>query len=325
MTVIAGPRVSTVVLSWNTEELLRSCLLSLRAMPDADRRELIVVDNGSDDDSAGMVEREFPEARLIRTGRNLGYAEGNNVGIRAARGRYVLLLNSDTEVEPDSISRLADFLDRNPEYGAVGAQLLSPDGSIQQACMRFPTLAVAIGFDTWFGKWSFLETRIDHYFYADFDHTHSEDVDQPPGTALMVPRKVYDKVGLLDPDLFLFYNDVDLCRRIRKSGYRIRYLADARILHHGGASTSRYGSFAAEWHKNRARYYLRSHGRFGFWLAKVMSAWRAWELWWKEVRNMSDPLEKAAATRHVRSVAMEVLRDRGSGDARVRAEPAGEE
>ena len=320
MTALPEPRVSTVVLSWNTEDLLRSCLLSLRGMSDRDQHEVIVVDNGSDDDSAGMVEREFQEVRLIRTGRNLGYAEGNNVGIRLARGRQVLLLNSDTEVEPDSIWRLADFLEQNPEYGAVGSLLVSPDGSVQQACMRFPTLAVAVGYDTWFGKRSFFKKRIDHYFYSEFDHTRSEDVDQPPGTALMVPRAVFESVGLLDPDLFLFYNDVDLCRRIRQSGFRIRYLAESRILHHGGASTSRYGSFAAEWHKNRARYYLRSHGRFGFWLAKLMSAWRACEEYREHVGSMSDSEEKAAAGRHVREVAMEVLRDKGRGDSRVTGE-----
>jgi hypothetical protein len=318
MTGQRTPRVSVVVLSWNTRDLLRSCLLSLEADPSRSEHELIVVDNGSEDGSPALVEREFPDVLLIQNGRNLGYAAGNNVGIRAAGGRHVLLLNSDTEVEPGAISLLADFLDRHPEAGAVGARLLLPDGSVQRACMRFPTLAVVIGFDTWFGRRFPLKRAIDRYFYREFDHLSSRDVDQPPGAALMVPRRLYETLGLLDPDLFLFFNDVDLCRRIRAAGYRIHYLAESRILHHGGASTSRYGDFAQEWHLNRARYYLRSHGRAGFWLAKLMSAWRALEEWWRQIRRIDDAEARRFATERLRRIVRLVFLDPGRGDARVR-------
>lgn len=315
----ATPVVSVVVLSWNTVDLLRACLLSLRRDSVDRPREVIVVDNHSTrDDSADMVAREFPEFTLIRNPRNVGYAEGNNVGIRASSGRYVLLLNSDTEVEPGAIDRLAAFLESQPNHGAVGAQLRNVDGSIQRACMRWPDLLVCVGFDTWFGKHGPLKGHIDRYFVTDFDHAHSRDVEQPPGAALMLRRTALERVGLLDPDLFLFFNDVELCRRLHAIGYAIHFLAEARITHHGGASTSRYGEFALEWHKNRARYYQRVYGPLGFLLAKIMTAWRAWEEWWRTARAMTDPTERTTTTKAILRVVREVWEDEGRGDPRVR-------
>lgn len=316
---MSAPVVSIVVLSWNTVELLRACLLSLRNDEARYAREVIVVDNDSQrDDSPDMVAREFPEFTLIRNPRNVGYAEGNNVGIRASSGRYVLLLNSDTEVASGAIDALVEFLETHPHHGAVGAQLMNVDGTIQRACMRWPDLRVCIGFDTWFGKHGPLKGHIERYFVRDFDHAHSSDVEQPPGAALMLRRAALDLVGLLDPDLFLFFNDVELCRRLWRAGYAIHFLAGARITHHGGASTSRYGEFALEWHKNRARYYQRVYGPFGFALAKVMTAWRAWEEWWRTARQMTNPVERAAATAAILRVIREVGEDVGSGDPRVR-------
>jgi N-acetylglucosaminyl-diphospho-decaprenol L-rhamnosyltransferase len=316
---VDAPVVSVVVLSWNTVDLLRACLASLRADAPRHSREVIVVDNDSTrDDSPDMVAREFPEVLLIRNPRNVGYAEGNNVGIRASRGRCVLLLNSDTEVARGAIDALADFLETHPHHGAVGAQLLNVDGSLQRACMRWPDLRVCIGFDTWFGKHGPLKRHIDRYFVKDFDHAHSRDVEQPPGAALMLRRSALDQVGLLDPDLFLFFNDVELCRRLHATGYAIHFLAGACITHHGGASTSRYGEFALEWHKNRARYYQRAYGGFGFLLAKVMTAWRAWEEWWRTARLMMNRDEKAAVTAAIQRVVREVWADEGYGDPRVR-------
>lgn len=319
-----GPRVvserkdlSIVVLSWNTEDLLRACLESLARIEPGLDVETVVVDNASTDGSAAMVRERFPACRLIVNARNLGYAEGNDVGIRAARGRHVFLLNSDTEVLPDAPRRLVEYLDAHPDCGAVGAKLLNKDGTLQRACMRFPGFGVLVGFDTWFGKHGPLKRVIDRYFYRDFDHESSRDVDQPPAAALALPRAVLDRVGLLDPDLFLFFNDVDLCRRIRAKGYAIHYLAEARVVHHGGASTARYGDFALEWHKNRARYYQRAYGSFGFACAKAMTVWRACEEWWRSIRPMTDPEERRAAEADLERVVKEVLRDDGRFDERV--------
>lgn len=312
------PAVSVVVLSWNTRELLDACLNSLWRGVDDCAVEVIVVDNASTDGSAELVESAHPRARLIRNDRNLGYAAGNNVGIRAARGRYVFLLNSDTEVRPDAIGRLVAYLESHPEAGAVSPQLRNPDGTIQRACMRFPTLLVALGFDTWFGERAPLKRVIDRYFYRDYDHAVSRDVEQPPAAAVLLPRRVLDQVGLLDEDLFLFFNDVDLCRRIHRAGYRIHFLVEAQVMHHGGASTRRFADFALEWHRNRARYYQRAYGAPGFLFAKAMTAWRAWEEWWGKIRPLEDPGARAAGKAEILRVLREVLGDSGRGDARLR-------
>ncbi len=310
------PVVSIVIVSWNTRGLLVDCLRSLRRSDPTPACEVIVVDNASSDDTVEVVRRDFPEVRLIETGMNLGYAAGNNVGIEAARGRHVFLLNSDTEVRPDAIRRLSEFLDAHPEHAAASAKLLNPDGSLQRACMNFPTRLTAVAFDTWFGKRVF-KREVDRYFARDFDHLHSADVLQPPAAALMIRREVLDRFGALVDDLFLFFNDVELCRRLHRLGYRVRFLAEAEIVHHGGASTKLYRDFALEWHKNRARYYRLEYGATGFLLAKAMTAWRAFEEWWRTARKMKDREERRAATRAILAVVKQVWSDPGEGDPRV--------
>ncbi len=142
-----APELSIVILSWNTRELLQRCLESLRQVRDTVRRELLVVDNASSDGSAEMVRERFPEARLLVNARNEGYARGNNIGIAAASGANVLLLNSDTEVRDGSLDKLVGFLRGHRAHGAVGAGLRNADGSVQPCCMRFPTLLVPLFFD----------------------------------------------------------------------------------------------------------------------------------------------------------------------------------
>lgn len=311
------PDVSVVVLNWNTRDLLAACLESLRSARTPPAFETIVVDNASSDGSADMVALRFPEVRLVRNPRNVGYAAGNNVGIRLARGRAVFLLNSDTEVEADALERLFAEMERDPTLGAVAPRLVSPDGGTQRACMRFPTLMTAVAFDTWFGRRGPLRREMARYFYEDFDHETTRDVEQPPAAALLLRRDALQRVGLLDEDLFLFFNDVDLCRRLRRAGWRIRYLAEARVRHVGGASTRLLSDFALEWHRDRARYYLRAYGLPGFLLAKAMTVWRAAEEWFRRVPRIADPEERESVQRDIERVVREVLADRGRFDERV--------
>lgn len=271
------PRLSIVVLSWNTRELLRACLASLRAAGGLACQDVIVVDNASADASADMVAADFPEVRLLRNGRNDGYAIGNNLGAALARGEYLLLLNSDTEVEAGVLERLVVFLDEHPEHGACAPRLVHADGRVQLSCMAFPRLVTAVFFDTWFDRWFPGNREIPRYFMRDFDHLSSRDVDQPPGAALLIRRDLWELVGGFDPELWLFFNDVDLCRRIRELGWRVAYRADVAILHHEGKSTSQFPGFGAIWHKNRMAYYRKTFGWRGALLARVMTSVRGLE------------------------------------------------
>lgn len=269
--------LSIVVLSWNTREILRACLTALEHDVPCQLRETIVVDNASGDGSADMVEQEFPRVRLVRNAENRLYAEGNNQGARMATGRYLCLLNSDTEVRPGALELLTRFLEGHPEYAAAAPRLVNPDGTVQRACRRLPTLieplldSTVLGHfppGSWLTSWNHM---------GEFDHQHSRDVAQPPGACFVTRRDEYLDMGGLDPSLSLFFNDVELCRSLWKKGRRIRYLAESEVLHHGGASTRNchWRERNTMWIQNRAQYYRKHYGRIGdLWLRAVTRLWK---------------------------------------------------
>ncbi len=279
------PRLSIVVLSWNTRELLRDCLASIERQHPAFATEVLVVDNDSHDGSAELVEKEFPQLTLIRNDRNEGYSRGNNIGIEASSGEFVLLLNSDTVILDDALERAVDFAATHPEYGAIGCQLINPDGSIQRACHRFPTLLTALFFDTILERVWKKNPVLHRYFMRDWDHADSRVVDQPPGAALLVPKKVLDQVGLLDEGLPIFFNDVDFCLRLRDAGYRVFFLAEARIIHHVGQSTRQLQDFPVIYTTNRIAFYRKHHGWFGGLFLKSIAVVRVLEIWWETLRR----------------------------------------
>lgn len=272
----SAPYLSIVMLSWNTRELTLAALRALERDPSTRTREVIVVDNASSDGSVDAIAAQFPHVRLIRNDRNELYAEGNNQGARIATGEFLCLLNSDTEVVPGALEMLVEFLEKHPDYGAVSPQLRSFDGSIQRACTRFPGLFDPLVDSTLFGRfWPGTHVHGRTRMH-DFDHAHSRDVDQPPGAVFLIRRAEYLALGGLDPDLSLFYNDVDLCKRLWKRGRRIHYLAEARVFHHQGASTSRSERVQSLWLQNRRAYYAKHYGLLGSgWLRIVHWLWLA--------------------------------------------------
>lgn len=269
---MAAPDLSIVMLSWNTRDLTCAALEALRGCAAASPHsyEIVVLDNASDDDSVAVIGERFPEVRLYRNDENLGYARGVNQGLELATGRFICLLGSDTEVRPGTFERMIDFMASHPEVGGVAPRLVNPDGSPQRACMRFPDLKVALWYDTWLeAKWP-KNKVLDHYHYRDWAHDEDRSVDQPPGTCFMIRREVYDEVGPMDRKLWLFFNDVDWCLRIRKAGWDIWYLhQETEVLHHLGASTSRFAHFPFEWHKNRLHYYRKHYHIFGTLVVKA--------------------------------------------------------
>jgi len=269
-----GPSLSIVVLSWNTRELLSACLASLDRARDAERWQVIVVDNDSADHSADMVADQFPWAELVRNPVNDGYAIGNNIGADRATGEYLLLLNSDTEVEPGALDALVAWLEERPGHGVCAPRLVHPDGEVQLSCKRFPTLGTALFFDTVFDKWFPKNHSMPRYFMRDFDHLSTRDVDQPPGAALLIRRALWEQLSGFDPELWLFFNDVDLCRRVKAAGHKVGYVADVTVLHHEGKSTSQFPDFGTIWHKNRLAYYRKTFGLVGSLLARLMTAVR---------------------------------------------------
>ncbi|MHC5212607.1 MAG: glycosyltransferase family 2 protein [Planctomycetota bacterium] len=302
MTDGGGPRVSVVILSWNTRELLTACLASLRDLPDATTRELIVVDNASADGSADMVARDFPQVTLVRNAENQGYTAGNNTGAARATGEFLFLVNSDTELRPGALDTLVGFLDGHPGHAACAPRLDRPDGTPQPSCKTFPMLRTAVFYDTIFDRWFPGNRVLPHYEMRDFDHTTTRDVDQPPGAALLVRRALFEQLGGLDERMWLFYSDVDFCRRLSAGGQLTAYVAEARVLHHEGKSTGQYPEFGAIWHKDRLAYYRCAFGWRGTLVARVMSTLRGWEEARKLKRNGAPAEARAAVWRAVRAV-----------------------
>jgi N-acetylglucosaminyl-diphospho-decaprenol L-rhamnosyltransferase len=291
----AGPVLSVVIPSWNTRDLLATCLRTLEAA-EKPATEIIVVENASRDGSAEYVAAHHPEVRLIRNERNEGFARGSNQGMRAARGRYVLLLNSDTELAGDALALLVGFLERHPEYGAVAPRLVHPDGRTQRTVQEFPTLWTALFFSTPLGRWFPNSRELRRYFMRDWDQESSRDVDQPPAACLLLRKSVLDQVGLFDEELWLFYNDVDLSKRIRAAGWKTRYLAEARVVHHVGGSSSKFADFVSVWHRDRLRYYRKHHGWLGAcWLKACMTLtfvdWAARQLFARLRGRSGEPMQ----------------------------------
>jgi len=252
--------LSIIIVSYNTCDYLRDCLGSLSAQ---DRTaEIIVVDNGSADGSIDMVRDEFPQARVIEAGENLGFAKANNLGIRQSQGEYVLLLNSDTIAKPGALTALARFLDAHPEAAAVGPRLLNADGSRQLACYRFPSPGRA------FRDQLFVTALLaDHPRWGDYRrwaHDSVRAVDFVIGAALLVRRTAIAQVGLLDEGFFMYAEETDWCYRMRQAGWKIYFTPDAEVTHYGGGSGKAMADRVfAQFSESQSRFYRKHYGAAG--------------------------------------------------------------
>jgi GT2 family glycosyltransferase len=230
--------LSVVIVNWNTREHLRECLASLNAALPATgwASEVIVVDNASVDGSAEMVRAMFPEVDLIANPENLNYAAGSNQALRKAAGRFILLLNPDTQVPPGAAEALVRLLDENPGAGAVAPALVHHDGRVQTSVRGFPTPRALVGDLTGLarllprGGWATYRAR-------DLPADRPSSVEQPMASAFLLRKAALDEVGLFDESFPLFFNDVDFCYRLKQAGWEILYDPRVRVLHEGGAST----------------------------------------------------------------------------------------
>ena len=252
--------IGVVIVSYNTRELLRGCLASLRGCSRPLRT--VVVDNASQDGSAALVRGQFPEVELLALDRNLGFAGATNHGIRAGLGisepglaladphsdprhahpELVLLLNPDTVVYPGAIETLAAFLELHPRVGAVGPRLLNPDGTLQAAAFRFPTLLMTL-LDL-FPPGEVLPGRLyNSWWHGRYPQERQErpfPIDHPLGACILTRRAVLEQVGLLDEGFFMYAEEVDWCYRVRRAGWAIWQQPAAQVTHVGGASTSQF-------------------------------------------------------------------------------------
>lgn len=230
------PKLSILVVSFNTRALTLACLQSIKRFPPSGPYEVIVIDNASQDGTAGAITEGVPWAHLIASTENLGFAKANNLGMREACGDILVLLNSDTEVHPEALSILQSAFRDDPGLAAAGGKLLNSDGSLQHGLRYFPSLSNALSEALFLHHlfhgplWSEVEARPAVYEEA-------RSAEWLSGAYLAVRKSWYEKVGGLDAGFFMYSEDTDWCWRIHQGGGVIRYLPDSLVTHHGGGSS----------------------------------------------------------------------------------------
>lgn len=297
------PDVSVVVVSYNTSDLLRDCLQTLKREAGDITYETLVVDNASRDGSADMVQQEFPEVRLVRSPVNLGFAASNNRAFHMAQGRYIVLLNSDAFMRPGALSKAVEHMEKNPDAGLGGGRLVGRDDAWQPSARMFPSplndFLTLSGLAAKFPR-SRLFGRFDRTWA---DPLEASEVDWVPGAFAIIRHEVLEQVGYFDEAFSLYYEEVDLCRRIQAAGYPIWYWPDIVVVHLGGESSkmvkrlslSSAGSQLTLWRMRSALlYYRKHHGAIGAWVAKGT------ETLWHSLRarkhaGVADPIRQAKA------------------------------
>jgi N-acetylglucosaminyl-diphospho-decaprenol L-rhamnosyltransferase len=251
--------LSIIIVSWNTRDLLAACLASVRAFPPAGWTfDVWVVDNASTDGSAEMVRQQFPDVHLIETGANLGFAGGNNLAIERSNGRYLLLLNPDTELLPDALTELLAFMESQPAAAGGGSRLLNPDHTLQPSCHPLPTLSRELS----------RLLHLDYFppYYGSYNMRHWDlaaprRVDIVQGASFILRRTVLDAVGLLDDSYFMYSEEVDLCYRIHKAGWRLYWVPTSQVIHYGGQSTRQVADkMFVELYRGKVHYFRKNQG-----------------------------------------------------------------
>jgi GT2 family glycosyltransferase len=251
--------LSVTICSWNTKDDLEACLASLEAARGEAEFEVIVIDNNSEDGSPDMVEALFPTVRLYRMSQNLGFTGGHNFALEERKGPHAFLLNSDATVHPGALRGLLDFVSANPQAGIIGPKVLNPDGSLQLSCRRFPNPLAALFRNTIVGR-IFPKNRFTReYLMLDWKHDGPREVDWVSGCAFLATAEVIEKVGTLDPEYFMFCEDVDWCFRTWKAGFKVMYVPDATVTHAIGRSTDKAPNrMIGRFHGSMLRFYRKN-------------------------------------------------------------------
>lgn len=265
--------LSIVIVSWNVKKLLEECLESIWKNQENLTLEVFVSDNASSDGTAEMVKTKFPQVKYIQNEGNIGFPKANNRALRYAQGKYFLFLNPDTIVAPNALPEMVKFMEEHPKCGALGPKLLNPDETLQPSCRSFPTLETQL-YTTFFLDVLFPKSKIfGKYLMSYWNHDEIKEVDQPMGSALLVRRNALDKVCCFDENIFIWYDEVDLCYRIKKADWKIYFTPKAKIFHYGGQSFKQWKGIrkslwgAYVWRKSR-NYFFRKY--YGSWTVPIL-------------------------------------------------------
>ncbi|MFH1937874.1 MAG: glycosyltransferase family 2 protein, partial [Bacteroidota bacterium] len=233
-------QLSIIIVNYNVKYFVEQCIHSIQNAVNGLTAEIFVVDNNSVDGSVRMIREKFPEVHLIENKDNKGFSKANNQAIRKAKGEYILLLNPDTILEDDTLTKCVSFMEGHPDAGGLGVKMIDGKGKFLPESKRgLPSPSVAFfkmfGFSSLFPKSKLFNKY--HLGYLDKDKTH--EVDILAGAFMMLRKKVLDEIGLLDEEFFMYGEDIDLSYRITKAGYKNYYFPSTRIIHYKGESTKK--------------------------------------------------------------------------------------
>ncbi|MBQ0106089.1 MAG: glycosyltransferase family 2 protein [Armatimonadetes bacterium] len=262
-------KISVICVNWNSTDYVRNLLDSFAVFPPKTDYEFILVDNNSS--GFDISESEYRELKIIRNSENMKYAKGNNQGIEIAEGDYILFLNPDIKIRENSVDEMVRFLENNPDYFGVCPRLILPDGTTDKSVRGFP-YPIDIMWDIL--KLNRIGGCFDRYRQVHFDYDSDRDVLQPMTSSLLARKSILDEIGAFDEDFPIFFNDVDLCFRAYKKGYKIRYISSAEMDHIHGASTKRadrkvmqYNSYSSLLHFFGKHF---SHSSIGYFMIKIL-------------------------------------------------------
>lgn len=230
--------LSILVVNYKNKDKTLRCIESIkRADLTGLTYEIILVDNNSGDSIIEDLKRSCPEIKGVQSERNRGMGGGNNLAARGAVGLYLLLLNNDTLLKPDSVRILLDFYNSHRNSGLVGPKLQYPDGRLQYTCLRFPGILTPLYRRTFLGQ--FAKRHLAYFLYEDYDHQTAREVDWVQGSAMLIKRSLFEELAGFDERFFMYFEDIDLCRRIWQSGWKVFYCPEAVMIHdHARASAN---------------------------------------------------------------------------------------
>jgi N-acetylglucosaminyl-diphospho-decaprenol L-rhamnosyltransferase len=257
--------IAVVIVSYNTCSHLRNCL---RTVLPEEAAEVVVVDNGSTDGTIEMVRTEFPGVTLYVDARNRGYGAAANYAIASCSAGYILLLNSDTLLDPGAVREVRQYLEQHPDVGIVGPRLLSLNRSLQPSCYPFPGPLYMLLEESRIGKAiRYIPLLREHYLYT-WSHSHARDVAWVQGSAIAIRRTAFEAVNGFDESFFMYFEETDLCYRLKQAGWQVHFNPAANILHVGGGSTRHY----------RTQMLVQLFKSTGHFYQKHYSAWRLLQL-----------------------------------------------
>jgi N-acetylglucosaminyl-diphospho-decaprenol L-rhamnosyltransferase len=304
------PDATVIVVSYNTEHLLKRMFDALEASRGTLQIQIIVVDNASRDGSVHFLRTKYPTVELIENKTNVGFGRANNQAVPRARGRYVLLLNTDAFMSPDTLPKTVTYMDAHPQCGVLGVKLIDSNGSLAPSCRYFPTPWNVFVATTGCSKFFPATRLVDD---MSWDHESERQCDWVPGCYYLVRREVIERIGLFDPRYFLYWEEVDHCRAVRVAGWSIVYYPYTEVVHIGGESSVSDGAtpkgnrqVSTLRVESELLYFRKQHGIFGLFAAVILGVIADVIIGSKAVIRRLDFAAAASATFHI-SIRLKVL------------------